>query len=364
MLQFSESGKFAIVHLCDLQDVYPMNKTTCQFVVEVLREVQPDLVVLGGDNTVAEHDDIPAAIRELCDLFVEAETCFTLVFGNHDNQHGYSNDELFAYYKEFGGEFCLAYDAVPKLTGTATHNLPILSSDGSRVAFNLFLFDSNTYSFENGVELGYDCVHKDQIEWYRKTSAALKDENNGKAVPAMAFQHIVVREACDALFFKAGRLFGKFAKRFNGATYTVIPKLGNLKSGYLFEFPCPGFFNFGQMDAMVETGDVIAVFSGHDHTNNFTVKIDGIDVVNTAGCTYHSYGNSLTRGCRVIELNEKEATCYSSRSLTVAEMALRNGSAICGFGDVTKTKAFLTVCFNKVFSVFVRLLSGLFFFAK
>ena len=130
-LQFHEDGSFTIVHLCDLQDVYPMNETTHQFVREMLAEVKPDLVILGGDNCVASQETKEDAIREICDLFVESETYFTLVFGNHDHQQGVSNADQLKMYQEFGGAYCLAYDAVPELTGDGTQNLPIMSADGT-----------------------------------------------------------------------------------------------------------------------------------------------------------------------------------------------------------------------------------------
>lgn len=362
-LRFREDGAFVIVNLCDLQDVYPMNKTTHQFVTEMLSKVQPDLVILGGDNCVASKETKADAIKEICDLFVNAKTKFTLVFGNHDHQQGVDNDTQFAMYRQYGGEYCLAYDAVPELTGTGTHNLPIMSSDGSRVAFNLYMFDSNSYAFdENGNEMGYDCVHPDQIRWYKDTAAALKSANGGKTVPAMAFQHIVVQEACDALFYPSASSLGKATNDFDGKVYTYLPRVGSIEDGYLFEFPCPGYYNYGQLDAMAETGDVIAVFSGHDHTNSYTVNVNGVNITNTPGCTYHSYGSTLNRGCRVIELNEKNPEEYNTYTLTVAQLALEEGSAIPQMGDITKTTAWFTVAFDKIFSVFFRFVKILFFY--
>ncbi|MBR2732512.1 MAG: metallophosphoesterase, partial [Clostridia bacterium] len=200
-LQFRADGGFRILNICDIQDIYPMNQTTHAFIEEALALYKPDLVILGGDNCVAPQENKEAAIKEICDLFVNAETDFTLVFGNHDNEQGVDKETLLGYYQQFGGAHCLAYDAEPALFGTGTHSLPIRSSDGSKVAFQLYMFDSNTYvSDADGNHLGYDAVHEDQIAWYKSTAAALAAENGGQVVPAMAFQHIVVQEAYDALF--------------------------------------------------------------------------------------------------------------------------------------------------------------------
>ena len=364
-LQFRADGSFRILNICDIQDVYPINQTTRAFLEEVLALYKPDLVILGGDNCVAPQEDKEAAIKELCDLFVAAETAFTLVFGNHDNEQGVDKETLLGYYQQFGGDCCLAYDAEPALFGVGTHNLPIRSADGSKVAFNLYMFDSNTYASDaDGNRLGYDAVHEDQIAWYQSTAAALAAENGGALVPAMAFQHIVVQEAYDALFYRAPQSGGDLTNDFDGVSYTYLPKVAAIQEGLLFEAPCPGYYNYGQLDAMAETGDVIAIFSGHDHTNDYTLHLKGIDVINTAGCTYHSYGSTLNRGCRVIELNEKDPTAYETYTYSMAEQALQPGSTITEYGDLSAAQARLAIFARKLLTALMTVLRVLFFFAK
>lgn len=364
-LQFRADGTFRILNICDIQDDFPMNQTSHAFIEEALARLQPDLVILGGDNCVAPAETKADAIKEICDLFVNAGTYFTLVFGNHDDEQGVDKETLFGYYQQFGGDYCLAYDADPALFGVGTHNLTVRSSDGSKVAYNLYMFDSNTYSADaDGNRLGYDCVHPDEIEWYKATSAALAEENGGAVVPAMAFQHIVVQEAYDALFYRAPADLGALSNGFDGVNYTYLPKFAAIKEGYMFEAPCPGYFNYGQLDAMAETGDVVAVFSGHDHTNNYTLNIKGINVTNTAGCTYHSYGNVLNRGCRVIDLNEKDLSTYETYTYTVAEQALQPGSTLTQYGDISAAQARLALIGDKLLSAFMTVLKTIFFFVK
>ena len=368
-LSFNEDGKFTVVNICDIQDGYPMNATTKQFIKEMLVKIDPDIVVLGGDNTVCSAADKADAIKEICEIFVENETYFTLVFGNHDHQQGVDKETLLAYYQQFGGEYCLAYDAEPALFGVGTHNLTVKSSDGSKDAFNLYMFDSNTYYPEEGDnELGYDAVHTDEIEWYKNTSAALKEANGG-TVPAMAFQHIIVQEIYEKLFIESPFSIGKGTQEFEDTDgtkhyYTYLPKVANIEEGYLYEQPCPGYKNYGQLDAFAETGDVIAVFSGHDHTNSFRTVINGIDVVNTAGCTYHSYGKDINRGCRVIVLDENDLSTYESYTWTMCEQALEEGSVLTDLGEITKAGAVFSVAFQKFMKVFMEIIKVLFFIFK
>ena len=224
VLKFDENGEFKIFNICDIQDHFPMNKTTVAFIKDMIKLYNPDLVVLGGDNTTAPKETKADAIKEICDIFVECETYFTFVFGNHDDEQDVSREELFEMYKLYGGEYCLAYDAVPELAGVGTHNLTVKSSDGSKIAYNLYMFDSNSYVYdEDGNELGYDCVRPDQIEWYKNTAAELKAANGGKAVKAMAFQHIIVQDIYEMMFYEFPLALGEATVNFDGQSYTYLP---------------------------------------------------------------------------------------------------------------------------------------------
>ncbi|MBQ6019303.1 MAG: metallophosphoesterase [Clostridia bacterium] len=364
-LQFREDGSFTILNICDIQDIYPMNRTSHTFIEETLELYKPDLVILGGDNTVADQADMEKAIEEICDLFVSSGTYFTLVFGNHDEEHGVSKEDMFAYYLQYGGEYCLAYEADEALSGVGTHNLTILSSDGEKVAFNLYMFDSGAYANdENGNRVGYDCVHEDQLEWYQQTSAALAEENGGEVVPAMAFQHIIVQEVYDALFMESPIREGKTVQKYDEKSYTFLPKVANMISGLMMEFPCPGYYNRGQLDASAEVGDMVAIVNGHDHVNSFTVRRKGIDIVSTPGCTYHSYGKVVNRGCRVIVLNENEPKKYETFIYTVAEQALKKDSALTQYGDINKAQAFFGILGGKLLRAIVDVARVLFFYVK
>ena len=330
ILRFDENGEFRILHLTDCQDEYPAHEEMLQFIEHSIKKYEPDLVVLGGDNTVDGDGEQEQAVAEIVKIFVENETYFTLVFGNHDREYGPKEEQinhnaiLLSYYQKYGKQYCLAYDQVPTLSGVATHNLPIMSSENPlKVAYNLYMFDSGTggYTDENG-NGGYECVYPDQIEWFKTTNKMYTTLNGGKVIPSMAFQHIIVGEIMDVFYKeKSEVLFSIESKFCNGKEYDLtFADFSAIKDGMLTEPPCPGVENFGQFDALVEQGTV-AVFSGHDHVNTFTVELNGVDIVNTPGCTFNSYGQDYNRGGRLITLHEGE-TEYDSEVLLLAEEAM------------------------------------------
>ena len=83
--------------------------------------------------------------------------------------------------------------------------------------------------------------------------------------------------------------------------------------GTIREYPCPGYENYGQFGAMTEKGDVLAMFTGHDHTNAFGVRYKEIDIVNSLSTRYIGLFHSTQCGYRVIEVDEKDTSSYETR---------------------------------------------------
>lgn len=322
-LRFDENGEFVIIQFADCQDVYPAREAMIAFMNEALDYVLPDLVVFTGDNTVT--DDL-GGYEEILTPVVQRGLPFTFCLGNHDGENSaiYTRDDLLPIYQSYPG--CLAYDADPALSGTATHNLPILSSNGGEAVFNIWMFDSGNYMENKDGNWSYSCVRADQVEWYRNKSAQLETENGG-LVPSLAFQHIIPQEGYE-MFYESPFALGEATKNFDdGKSYTYIPDFSKFE-GYIFEPPCPSLCNYGQWDAFIERGDVLALSVGHDHTNCFVADIGGVDLINTPGCTWHSYGNDLVRGCRVFRLSENDPWNYETEVVTAAQLAIKDGSQI------------------------------------
>ena len=324
-LKFDENGKFRILQIADTQDDMFPAPGMIKMIETAVNKYEPDLVVFTGDNTGTLDIalDVQYTVKSIIDPIAERGIPFTFVFGNHDAEN-VSKETHYAAYRDYDN--CLAYDADPALYGMGTHNLTIKSSDGTKVAYNLWMFDSNMY---DDVE-GYDYIHEDQLAWYVNTSNALKAANGGEAVPSLAFQHIVPYEIKDYVIETPELDPNGFTSK-NEETgeihhYALDPDYAEAGS-VLREYPCPSRIHGEQMSKFVQQGDVNAVFVGHDHINDYIVHTklnaaDGaaIDIVNTPGASFQSYGSEEVRGCRIIDIDESNPWEYETFSPTFFEV--------------------------------------------
>lgn len=354
ILKFDDNGEFKIMLFADSQDNEDLEETTLAFMCDALDVYKPDLVVFLGDNTVASgYENQAKAIEAIVTPCVDRDVPFAIVFGNHDQEQGVDKEDLLDIYRSYG---CLTYDANPALSGCGTCNLPIFASNGIKIAFNLWLTDSGSMNEDKTIG-GYDYVHADQVEWYKNTAAALKLLNGGNVVPSINFQHIIVPEIYEAIFPETSL---KGSRTVKGKNYYLLPDFSKF-TGHLLEPPCSPFVTEGQFDAWVETGDVLATFSGHDHTSDFTVPFKGVDIVNvpTHGCS--SYYKEYTRGAGLITLNENDLSTYDYETIKFYDLALRDGNTIIG-KEGAKSPVFYTII--KMFRSVMDTLRSLFLIGK
>ena len=315
-LQFDKDGSFRIIQFSDIQDGTVLTPATKKFIKDVVIDAQPDLIVLTGDNisagsaTVGTHTVdlqlVKYGISHYMSVFEEIGIPVAIVFGNHDAEKIVTKEEQMAFYSEY--DCCIAVDEGEAVSGCGTYNIPIYSSsDASKVAYNIWMIDSNMYDGVNG---GYDHVHQDQLDWYVKTSNELKAQNGGKAVPSMMFQHIIVKEIYDILEeIPASEKDSREYVEDNGKYYSF--KADNYKTGEINEMPCPPSYNSGQFDTVVKQGDVVAMFFGHDHKNTFEVNYKGVDLINSPTSGFGSYGDK-GRGVRIIDIKENSTEYETS----------------------------------------------------
>jgi len=318
-LKFGDDGKFKIVVFSDVQVQYPAHQRLITIMEQALEREKPDLVVFNGDmtemNTKDPEVDLRRTVEQILAPVVEAGVPYSIVFGNHDVQ-GYNGnvdkEAVLSVYQSIGD--CRTTDPAPELTGTGTCKIPIYASNGSNVAFNLWMVDSNSWQNPSNYSGGYDNPHADQLAWMQ--------ENNDAGVNSLVFQHIPMPEIYNLLVEDENG-----DKTYGDKTYTL--ELNANATGELNEFPnpCPADKNTGEFDALKEMGNVLGVFTGHDHFNNFTGTYEGIDMTAIPGMTYFAYGKEEYRGYGVIELDESNLSDYDYHSVKFSTLDAEFGNA-------------------------------------
>lgn len=277
-------GKFKIVQITDLHwvesDSYKLkNDSTCRLIREMIHLERPDLVILTGDGVVSWNAQ--KGWKRLGELFEEEKVPFAVTFGNHDEETDMNNAQILDYLQTFS--YNLTYNADEGISGTGNCTLPIFSSDGLSEKWMLYLFDSHNITKDRSLGY-YDWIKFDQIDWYRRTSEQVTNRNKHK-VPSLAFFHIPLPE------FETARW--------------VCRELGEKQEGV-----CSPSLNSGLFSSFLEKKDVIGVFAGHDHNNDYLVDLDGHILLAYGRKTGYpsAYNETLNRGVRVINLHEGEAS--------------------------------------------------------
>lgn len=316
-IKFDSNGKLKIMHITDTHLELNRNLDPTIWLVERACDTEkPDIVMITGDNVVncENAEDTKKIINTLMNVFDSRNIPVAVTFGNHDSEQGaMTREELMAYYNTFSCS--VSVDDGKALSGCGTYNIPVLSSDGKKVKFNIWVFDSGDYDEEGR----YSCVKPDQIEWYKQTSDRLKADNNGDVVNSLAFQHIIVGEIYDVLKKSDSWKPYAFKHLYNKEEYYMFDP-DRVNYGTIREYPCPGYENYGQFEAMVEQDDVLGIFTGHDHTNAFAVEYKGIDIVNSLSTRYIGLAHSTQCGYRVIEIDENDTSTYKTRVARIYDM--------------------------------------------
>ena len=189
-LRFNSDKKFKIVQFTDIHWIYndPASNQAGERMREVLDAEKPDLVVFTGDLIFAK----PAAkaLDKVLAPAIERGIPFAVTWGNHDDEQDMTRAELSAYISKKRGNLTSTTEGI---SGQTNYTLSIKSSKSDKDAAVIYIFDSNSYSTLKNIK-GYGWIRHEQVEWYRKASAAFTSSNNGTPLPALAFFHIPLPE--------------------------------------------------------------------------------------------------------------------------------------------------------------------------
>ncbi|PKA46138.1 putative inactive purple acid phosphatase 29 [Apostasia shenzhenica] len=300
-LRFGKKGEFKILQVADMHyadgretgclDVFPDQLPTCSdlnttaFIYRVIRAENPDLVVFTGDNIFAlDSKDAAKSLDAAFAPAVELKLPWAAVLGNHDQEGTLSREGVMRHIVGMGHTLSQLNPSGMAIDGFGNYNLEISGTDGSTLAnksiLNLYFVDSGDYSTVPAIS-GYGWIKPTQQFWFQQTSSRLQEKYKSKPspqkdpAPGLVYFHIPLPEY----------------STFDASNFTGVKQEGISSAS----------INSGFFTTMVEAGDVKAVFTGHDHLNDFCGKLTGIQLCYAGGFGYHAYGKAgWSRRARVV----------------------------------------------------------------
>ncbi len=305
---FVTDGDFKVLQLTDIhigagwlgskKDQKAINAVAAMVTAE-----KPDLVCVSGDigypipfQSGTINNKTSATV--FADLMEQLGVYWAPVFGNHDTEaySCYTREDIGAIYASDKYPHCLFQAGPESAHGVGNYVINVKNTAGE-ITQSIFMIDSNDYvdkSLKSTIVWDYDCIHKDQVEWYENTLAELKEDNGGVMPKSIAFFHIPLAEMKDAWTEYCANDFEDTAD-----VQYICGKAGEEK-GVI----CSSERNEGFFDAVLNGGSTQGIFNGHDHLNNFSLYYKGIRMTYAMSVDYLAYFGiskiGSQRGCTPI----------------------------------------------------------------
>ncbi|KAK6921521.1 Calcineurin-like phosphoesterase domain, ApaH type, partial [Dillenia turbinata] len=301
-LRFRENGEFKILQVADMhyadgettpcEDVLPSQFSTCSdlnttaFVLRMIRAENPDLIVFTGDNIFGfDATDAAKSLDSSLGAAVSSNTPWAAVLGNHDQESTLSRRGVMEHIVGMKNTLSqLNPPGVNVIDGFGNYYLEVAGVESSplqnKSVLNLYFLDSGDYSTVPSIP-GYGWIKPSQQFWFQRTSFKLRraymssPESQKAPAPGLVYFHIPLPEYSS----------------FDSSNFTGVKQEGISSASV----------NSGFFTTMVEAGDVKAVFTGHDHLNDFCGELSGINLCYAGGFGYHAYGKAgWARRARVV----------------------------------------------------------------
>lgn len=311
-LGFGSDGKFKMMVFSDTD----INTNTISALEAMLDSERPDLVILNGDVSggISTKTELEEYLRVLCAPMENRRIAWCHTFGEQDGDAGLSMTLQNEVYSSF--KYCVSKVDFEDF-GAGSYFLPVFADSsaekGSAPLFGVWMLGQtglisnapitsggndgflNSLAGE-GKDYGY--VPQSHVDWFTD-SASMMRKDREKGIPSIAVTHTPINE------------FNVVAENPDKCAF----------DGVMAEKVSSSPVQSGLFAALLESGSVSGLYSGHDHLNNFSGKYLGIELGYVASIGYDGYGhggtfenNNSVRGGRIIEATlMNETVSVSSR---------------------------------------------------
>lgn len=291
-LQKDKSNDFTILNLTDFQlnegewQATHKNGEIIHYTLdELYKRANPDFVTISGDLSWCGDY---AAIECLAGKLDSFGIPYTAVWGNHDQDGGM--DKLEKTVELLKKHSLFTYEEGPKELGNG--NFVIIIKEDDKVVEGLILMDSHDRaptSFRDGKEhWEWAKLYDSQIPWYKEQISMLKSLG---CKDAMLIMHIPIY-AYHYAFDSAWNKDVDASKVTVEETYTEACWNEGYKDsfGTCYEGICSYPKDDFVFETVKECGITKTLIAGHDHTNCFHIKYEGVRFVYALktgpGCYY------------------------------------------------------------------------------
>lgn len=275
-------------------------------VATMIKAEKPDLVVVTGDIAypvpfqAGTFNNKTGALM-MAELMEQLGVYWTPVFGNHDTEaySYFDREDIAEIYESDLYPHCLFQSGPDDVDGVGNYVVNIKDEIG-QITQSLFMLDSHSYLDNDvfGVLWNYDCIHKNQVDWYEKTLDAITQQNAGIMPKSLAFFHIPPLEMRNA--------YNEYRDNGFANTQDVEYVYGIANEPDIVVFSSD--LNEGIVDKFIEKGSTKGVFFGHDHVNNIALKYKGVTLAYGYSVDYLAYigikNYGAQRGCTMITVDK------------------------------------------------------------
>lgn len=329
-LRFTKNGTFQLAVFEDLHygeaedlDWGPQQDVNSTRVMNtVLDNEYPQLVVLNGDLITGENtykENSTSYVNEIVQPLLDRKLLWASTYGNHDSDYNLSRHHILAREKTWTNSLT-RQDVNTSTSGVSNYYLPVYSSNATNRIPELLLwfFDSRGGNYYQQLDASGNevpqpsWVDRTAVDWFVHTRTELCTKY-GRDVPSLAFVHIPVNAM---LAFQQGPgVQSHYEPGINDDNPLAQEGVAEAQGDVTGTVSVYTGQDIPFMQALLDTPGLMAMFSGHDHGDDWCFKWNttlpgmnltgnGLDLCFGRHTGYGGYG-SWTRGSRQILVTEE-----------------------------------------------------------
>ena len=191
----------------------------------------PHVIAITGDLLTGEKYFGELLCAFAVEFFDSLARPWLYVFGNHDPEGGMGRDEIAEVFNASDWGVLGRHPVDGEMGHKYDYRVELKARESDQTVWDIFGFDT-------GSEKSFQSIKEDQLDWYRGQSV--------DGIPAIALTHIPFRQYQDLW------------------DDPDIPKCGQSKETVCYEEDDGSAY-----EALVDVGNIKAVFCGHDHYNTY-----------------------------------------------------------------------------------------------